>query len=148
DKTVMLWDVGAGENIGTLKGHKNRVYCLAFSSDGKNLASISQDSIRWWDWKTKVNLATYLGKSRITESSFGGTRSLIVRPDGKAVLWGSSGRVDLWEVGMDAEKEVTTSAANLSRFFVFTRPAARILAANIAPPNIEVWNLAPVKKIS
>src|SRR5579864_4898832 len=49
DKTIKLWDVGTGKNIATLKGHKNFVDCVTFSSDGNHFASVSRDSLRWWD---------------------------------------------------------------------------------------------------
>ena len=49
-KNVNLWDVASGERIGELSAHIDWVYALAFSSDGRILASGSADDtmILWY----------------------------------------------------------------------------------------------------
>jgi WD40 repeat protein len=41
DGTIRLWDMGTGREFGMFKGHRNPVKVLAFSPDGKLLASAS-----------------------------------------------------------------------------------------------------------
>ncbi len=52
DKTIKIWD-SAGQCLKTLTGHDNWVRGLAFSPNGKNLLSVSDDkTMRIWDLKT------------------------------------------------------------------------------------------------
>jgi len=41
--TIKLWDVRTAREIQTLVSHRDNVYCIAFSSDGRYMASASAD---------------------------------------------------------------------------------------------------------
>ena len=43
DRTIRLWEVQTGRSLGTLEGHSGNVFSVAWSSDGKMLASGSVD---------------------------------------------------------------------------------------------------------
>lgn len=50
--TFQLWDVRTGELLSTHTGHTNKINTLAFSNDGKTLATGGADgTILLWDWE-------------------------------------------------------------------------------------------------
>src|SRR5262249_5619154 len=50
DAPIRLWDLPAGRERPTLRGHRQAVQALAFSPDGKSLASSGSDSsLLMWD---------------------------------------------------------------------------------------------------
>nr|CAH7715641.1 unnamed protein product [Callosobruchus chinensis] len=54
DKTIRIWDVGAGVALFVLVGHDNWVRGLAFHPGGKFLVSASDDkTLRVWDLRNK-----------------------------------------------------------------------------------------------
>jgi WD40 repeat protein/tRNA A-37 threonylcarbamoyl transferase component Bud32 len=91
DGTVRLWDLDTGLTLFTLK-HGNPVESIAFSPDGKELASARQD-VRLWDIAT--------GQERAILSVSGGVAwSVAFAPGGKVLASGcTDGKVKLWQAG-------------------------------------------------
>jgi WD40 repeat protein len=90
---VRLWDVATGRFLRTSEGHKNWVLSIAFSPDGKTLASGSSDNaVRLWDVATGGSLRAFEGHKN-------GVLSIAFSPDGKTLASGSSDNtVRLWDV--------------------------------------------------
>src|SRR5438067_1867810 len=82
----------------TLNGHTDPVSSLAYSPDGKTLASGSGDrSIKLWDVQTGKEQATLKGD---TDSA----RSVVFSPDSKALASGSYKEIKLWDVATGQEQ--------------------------------------------
>jgi WD40 repeat protein len=90
---VRLLDAAVGVERAALKGHTSDVGCLAYSADGKLLASGSIDGvIKLWHVATGKERATIKGDAI-------SVYSLAFSPDGRLLAaGGSSGAVKLWDV--------------------------------------------------
>jgi WD40 repeat protein/serine/threonine protein kinase len=94
-----LWDGANGRRIARLKGHLGPVVCLAFSPDGKRLASAGLDKvIHIWDVSTHKSIRTLRGHD-------GFILSLAFHPDGsRLVSAGMDQTARVWDVASGEEK--------------------------------------------
>ena len=68
DHTVKLWNATTGECIRTFNMHTEPVYSVAFSPDGKHVASGSFDKrVRVWEIATGLLEKTYRGEGGVFE---------------------------------------------------------------------------------
>ncbi len=90
-RTINIWDATTGAALGALRGHEGDIYALAYSPDGRRLASGSADkTLRLWDPAAGKELAVLRGHEQRVEW-------LTYSPDGQRIcsLDRESGR--LWD---------------------------------------------------
>jgi WD40 repeat protein len=106
---IRLWDVATRQPIGSpLTGHKAAVWSLAFSPDGKTLASASQDStVILWDVAAHQPITPPLkGHADMAVS-------VAFSPDGRTVASGSKDtNIILWDVSLESWKSRACRIAN------------------------------------
>jgi WD40 repeat protein len=87
---IKLWDVAGGKKLSTLRGHETNVCCLAFSPDGKRLASVAEgESVRVWDVASAKSVFTFGKLSRQAGSvAFArGGKTVVAAGDHGAWVW-------------------------------------------------------------
>jgi WD40 repeat protein len=145
---IIVWRVRDGEVVHVLRGHQLGVGSIAFSKDGRLLASTgSGGKIRLWDLASgKVKRLLYAG-----QTSVGGTQSVRFYPKGKylaASYWDVNRGdriINLWD--FSAGKSVKQLAADASALcdFAFS-PDGRYLAAAV-DEDIQLWSMPNGKRL-
>jgi WD40 repeat protein len=126
------------EPVATLEGHSRDVWSVAFSPDGKWLASGSIDStIRLWDVKTGALQSTLPGH-------VGGVLAVAFSPDGGILASGGKDHaVRLWDVTEQTERAVFRGYTDSSLAF---SPDGALLATGSVDDTVRVWDTVSGKE--
>lgn len=137
DPTVKVWDTQAGKRVFILRGHGDFVSSLAFSRDGKTLASASRDgTTRIWDMKAGENKRTL--KSGIRENGV-----VALGPNGDLLATNEDDTtVTIWDL-RSGKPIFTLPAATESVLSLAFSSDGEYLACGSsgAQDNLKVWNV-------
>jgi eukaryotic-like serine/threonine-protein kinase len=99
DFSLHLWDAATGAALPPLEGHTGRVAALAFSDDGRLLASASRDgTARTWDPAAGKQLQAFEWPDK--KPPTGG--AVAFEPGGRRLVWAADGRVIFWDLATGA----------------------------------------------
>jgi hypothetical protein len=136
DKTIRLWEVSTGKDLGVLEGHEHFVGSVAFAPDGKLLASSGLDNtVRLWDLATLREIRKLEGHREYVVS-------VAFSPDGRLLASASWDRtVAVWEVASGIQIYQFSAGRYGFGHAVFS-PDGRFLAAARLDGTTHLWEVA------
>ena len=130
---VWLYNAHTGAEIALLTGHTRRVRSVAYSPNGKTLASGSSNEVRLWDPSTQEHKITFMGQE---------ANSLAYSPDGRTLAAGRWKGVDLLNVQTGERKSSLSGHTEHVRVLAFS-PDGKKLASAVdrhEEAMIHLWN--------
>jgi WD40 repeat protein/tRNA A-37 threonylcarbamoyl transferase component Bud32 len=135
----------------TLKGHTHAVNNVAFSADGRRLASASDDgTVKVWDTRTGQESLTLKGHTS-------GVRSAAFSPDGRRLASASDDRtVKLWDAAIGQEIPTLMGHSGPVGSVAFNPDGRRLASAGHEPSGLDaasndwavkVWDAATGEQI-
>jgi WD40 repeat protein len=131
-----LWEVATGREISAMRGHENWVQSVAFSPDGRTLATGSWDyTARLWEVATGREIAPLRGHTNAVVS-------VAFSPDGSTLATGSvEGTTRLWEVATGRETAALRGREQAVYSVAFS-PDGSTLATGSADKTARLWPVA------
>jgi WD40 repeat protein len=141
DGTVQVWDAQTGQEQLILRGHAREVGSVAFSPDGRRIASGSGDTVKVWEAQT--------GQEQLTlKEHTGYVRSVAFSPDGKRLVSGGGnqlsadrrwGEVKVWDAETGQELLTLKGHTDLVNSVAFS-PDGRRIASGSQDKTVRVWD--------
>jgi WD40 repeat protein len=143
---VKVWDAQTGQELLAFKEHSTRVFGLAFSPDGKRLASASEGlngTLKVWDAQT--------GQELFSVNVLGGYPRVAFSPDGKRLASGSGagpgalGEVKVWDAQTGKELLSLKGHTAVVSSVVFSPDGKRLASGSGNPTDgrmgeVKVWD--------
>jgi WD40 repeat protein len=135
------WNRLCHSELRTLKGHSQPVSSVAFSPDGKRLASGSWDeTLKLWDAANGQEILTFKGHS-------GAVFCVAFGPDGKRLASGSSDRaIKLWDAS-SGQEVLTLKGHSGPVLSVAFSPDGKRLASGSDDHTLKLWDAASGQEI-
>jgi WD40 repeat protein len=128
DGTVRVWEVNPQATLPVLRGHTNYVYPVAFSPDGRWIASGDWDgAVCLWDATT--------GEPCTTLPHPGIVRTLAFGPDGRWLVTACDGddRLRIWDVATRRVRKEVRGPGSSVRVLAVSPDGARVAASTYVP---------------
>jgi WD40 repeat protein/serine/threonine protein kinase len=135
-KAVKLWDAISGQELGPFEGHTDTARSVAFSPDGRWLATASHDrTIKLWDVASRQEVRTLKGHSAQVWC-------VAFSPDGtRLASAGADGTVKLWDAGPGPLCRLFREQANRIDGVALSPDGSRLATAD-RKSTVKLWDTA------
>jgi WD40 repeat protein len=128
---IRLWDVTTGKRTRLYEGHDNIILAIAFSHDGRHLASAGADgSVRVWETASEEEIK----KFTMMDTQF---TAVAFTPDGKSVVAGGR-NIHCWDLATGKEKILETGSEAILALAV--SPDSALIASASPMGTIRLWD--------
>ncbi|MBC8284910.1 MAG: WD40 repeat domain-containing protein, partial [Nitrospinae bacterium] len=140
---MRTWEVESGSHLSTVKGHSFPVLSLAYSSDGKFMATGGMDrKLKLWKAESGKEILTF-SKKLISKDFY----QIAFSPDSQTLASADGNKIKLWEVStgnlLQTFEGHTSDVASLA-----FSPNSKLLASGGIDKNIKIWNVSTAKEIN
>jgi eukaryotic-like serine/threonine-protein kinase len=136
DGTVKIWDVGSGQLIRSLAGPTDGVICVAYSPDGRSIATGggSDNAVRLWDAVSGALVRTLRGHS-------GRVGSVAFSPGGRRIAsTGSDETIKVWETATGRELRTLRGHSKVINRVAYS-PDGRTVASASPDGTVRLWDV-------
>jgi len=139
--SMTLWDAATGQRLWRIPAHIQWVADLAFSPDGKALASCGAETvIRLWDVGSRREL-------HASDAPHSAIRSLAISPDGRSLTTGGyDGTILEWDLTTGRQRRLIGRCTSVVADLAFT-PDGKGLVTGSFDETCRLWEVASGKEL-